>query len=266
MATENNWLQNNLSERLLDNTINFALQLDTKPYKIMSFDDAANYTADLIASKSSKIFIGFSGGMDSEFVFRRMVARGHNVIPVIVNTPINKYESAYAFRICQQYGIKPVIIDKTPKELIMIFVEDIFKKLSGWGHDSVPGLLVGRYAEDHGGIMLMGEHIIDDNAGKMYVGANEWDFYNDVLVHPDNTHYFFTYTPELCCAMVKEMENESVQDFKSRIYNIPWRPKFSYDYGSGYDLAFTRIRQHRLHTPFYNYSFGTKEQFLSLFE
>ena len=265
MATENNWLRSNLSERLLDNSTNFVVHLDTKPYKVMSFDDAANYTADIIATKSSKVFIGFSGGMDSEFVFRRMIARGHNVIPVIVNTPINKYESAYAFRVCKQYGIEPIVIDKTPTELLTIFVDDIFKKLSGYGHNSVPGLIVGRYAEDHGGIMIMSEHIIDDNDGKMYVGANEWDFYNDVLIHNDNTHYFFTYTPELCCAMVKEMADETVQDFKSRVYNIPWRPKFSYDYGSAYDLAFVRIRQHRLHTPDPNHNFGTKEQFLSLF-
>jgi hypothetical protein len=133
------------------------------------------------------------------------------------------------------------VIQKTEAEMIKTYYDDIFTKLNGYGSDSVAVLIAARYAEEMGGVAVVGEHAYD--------GVSEWDFYNDVLLHEDNSIYFFMWTPELVQAMQNEYCDEDHQDFKHRLYKVPFRPKLNYDYSSSYKKAFRIIREKRTIHP-----------------
>jgi hypothetical protein len=169
--------------------------------------------------------------MDSEFVFESL--KHLYPTPIIVDTPGNKLESAYAFHYCHKNNLEPVVIEKTEAEMLQIYYSDIFTKLNGCGVNSVAVLIASRYAEDQGGVAVIGEHGYDDN--------NEWDFYNDALIHEDNSIYFFMWTPELVQAMRNEYDGGDHQEFKHRLYGIPFRPKIKYQYSEAYQSALNSI-------------------------
>lgn len=225
MATENHWLRTNIKERLTNPKLHFVVTFDHINYTPISFQEATKQVVSKIVSKYDNIFIPLSGGMDSEYVFDSFL--GHKFTPIIVDTPANRKETAYAFRKCQENNIEPVVIQKTEKEMIEIYYEQIYKKLRSVGFNSTATYIAGKYADDHNGVAVIGEH--------GYAGMNEWDFYNDALIHEENSIYFFLYDIQIFSAMIMEYEQyDHHQEFKSRIYGIPIRKKMKYSYSKEY--------------------------------
>jgi hypothetical protein len=220
MATNNNWLKTNIRERLTNPEIDFKVFFDPQPYEDMSFDHATKSVAHMIAEKYPKLFIAYSGGMDSEFVFHLFRKLKIEFTPIIVSSTSNTLETAYAFHECRKHDIKPIVVEKTDNEILKIFHDDIFLKLNGCGYDSTPMLIAGRCAEENNGVVIIADHAYD--------GLHEWDFYNDVLIHPENSVYFGTYTYQLAKTMMVEYKGEDHQEFKHRLYDIPFRPKIKY--------------------------------------
>jgi hypothetical protein len=105
----------------------------------------------------------------------------------------------------------------------------------------VATLVAARYAENNGGVAVIGEHGYDDN--------NEWDFYNDALISEDASIYFYMWTPELVQAMRNEYGGEDHQEFKHRLYGIPFRPKIKYQYSSAFGSALTAINSKKINHP-----------------
>jgi hypothetical protein len=242
MATKNNWLKTNIKDKLLNPNLNFKVWHDLESVRDDNWDTALFDTVTDFSWISKKLYIPLSGGMDSEFVFESL--KHLYPTPIIVDTPGNKTESAYAFHYCRKNDLKPVVIEKTESQMLHIFYEDIFKKLNGYGMNSVSALIAGRYAEDHGGVAVIGEHGYDDN--------NEWDFYNDALIHEENSIYFFMWTLELVKAMREEYDNgihQDHQEFKHSLYKIPFRPKIKYHYSRLYDVGLNIINSKRRFKP-----------------
>jgi asparagine synthetase B (glutamine-hydrolysing) len=232
MATENHWLRSNIKERLTDKSSEFIVNFDHIEYTSISFQEASERVVQKIVKKYDNIFIPLSGGMDSEYVFNSFL--GNKFTPIIVDTPANKTESEYAFRRCRETNIKPVVIEKTEQEMVEIYYEQIFKKLNGIGYNSTATYIAGKYAEEQNGVVVIGEHGYD--------GMNEWDFYNDALIHEENSIYFFMYDIEIFAAMMKEFaQYDHHQEFKRRIYNIPIRPKIIYSYSNDYNNIIQQI-------------------------
>lgn len=233
MATENNWLRSNIRDRLINQKSPFIVRFDHVDYTAIPFADASDNVIQKLTNKYDKIFVPLSGGMDSEYVFNRFI--GHKFTPIIVDTPANKEESAYAFSRCKDANIKPVVIKKSERELIDIYYNEIYKKLGGFAINSVAALVAGKYADDNGGIAVIAEHGFD--------GINEHDFYNDALIHEDNSIYFFMYDIQIFSAMIKEYQyGENHQIFKHRLYGIPLRPKMKYKYSSETNEVIKQIR------------------------
>ena len=242
MATKNNWLKTNIAERLTNPEADFKVWHEVESVEKLTWSQALFDTVTDFSWISKKLYIPLSGGMDSEFVFDCL--KHLKPTPIIVDTPGNKLESAYAFHYCRKHDLKPVVIEKTEAEMLRTYYEDIFVKLNGYGSDSVAVLLASRYAEENDGVAVIGEHAYDD--------VNEWDFYNDALIHENNSIYFFMWSPELVKAMQNEYDGDDHQEFKHRLYKVPFRPKLNYDYSSSYKRAFTTIRSKRVYTPGYN--------------
>ena len=221
MATENNWIKTNIKERLINSKVEFFFTYEQKNSNTISFHEASRQVVEKIVKKHDNIFIPLSGGMDSEYVFNCFLNR--KFTPIIVDTSANKKESAYAFRRCEETDIKPIVIEKTEKELVQIYYEQIYKKLRGKGINSIATYIAAKYADDNNGVAVIGEHGYD--------GLYEWDFYNDALIHEENSIYFFMYDQQIFDAMKREYrKGENHQLFKQRIYNIPIRPKMKYEY------------------------------------
>jgi hypothetical protein len=239
MATKNNWLKTNIVERLTNPATDFKVWHNVETVRDDDWETALFDTITDFSWISKKLYVPLSGGMDSEFVLDCL--KHLYPTPIIVDTPGNKIESAYAFHYCRKHNLNPVVIQKTEAEMLQTFYDDIFVKLNGYGSDSVAVLMAARYAEEHGGVAVIGEHAYDD--------VSEWDFYNDALIHEDNSIYFFMWTPELVKAMQNEYRTEDHQEFKHRLYNVPFRPKLNYDYSSSYKKAFRIIREKRTLHP-----------------
>lgn len=221
MATENNWLQTNIRNRLINPKSTFVVYINHRDYEKISFDEASNRVVEKIINKHDNIYVPLSGGMDSEYVFNCFL--GHKFTPIIVNTPANKLESTYAFRKCKDTGIQPIVIEKSEKEMVKIYYDEIYKKIRGKGYNSTASYIAGKYADEHNGVAIIGEHGYD--------GLNEWDFYNDALIHENNSIYFFMYDPEIFSAMIDAYElGEDHQIFKAKLYGIPLRQKMKYTY------------------------------------
>jgi len=239
MATKNNWLKTNIAERLTNPAVDFKVWHDVDNVHDLTWQQALFDTITDFSWISKKLYIPLSGGMDSEFVFESL--KHLYPTPIIVHTPGNKLESAYAYHYCRKNNLKPIVIEKTEAEMLHIYYEDIFTKLNGYGFNSVAALVAGRYIEDMGGVAVIGEHAYD--------GVSEWDFYNDALIHEDNSIYFFMWTPELIQSMQNEYDGGSHQEFKHRLYNIPFRPKLIYNYSRSYEDALGVIKNKRIVRP-----------------
>jgi len=223
MATENHWLHTNIRDRLTNPESKFIVTLDYVDYQPISFADASKRVVEKLVTKFDKIYIPLSGGMDSEYVFNCFI--DHKFTPIIVDTPANKKESAYAFRRCLEANIKPVIIEKTEKEMVETYYNEVYKKLNGKGIYSIAAFIAAKYADDHNAVAVIGEH--------GFGGFNEWDFYNDALIHEENSIYFYMYDVEIFSAMIRQYKQscgENHQLFKHKLYKIPIRPKMKFEY------------------------------------
>ena len=239
MTTKNNWLKTNIAERLANPAADLKVWHEVEHIEPLTWSQALFDTVTDFSWISKKLYIPLSGGMDSEFVFDCL--KHLYPTPIIVDTPGNKLESAYAFHYCKKHNLKPVVIQKTETEMLQTYYDEIFTKLNGVGSDSVAVLIAARYAEEMGGVAVIGEHAYDD--------VSEWDFYNDALIHENNSIYFFMWTPELVQAMQKEYDGDDHQEFKYRLYKVPFRPKINYNYGLQYKKALAAIRAKRTIFP-----------------
>jgi hypothetical protein len=177
--------------------------------------------------------------MDSEFVFDCL--KHLYPTPIIVETPGNKLESSYAFHYCRKHNLSPIVLEKTEAEMLQTYYDKIFTKLNGYGADSVAVYFAAQYAKEMGGVAVIGEHAYDD--------VSEWDFYNDVLIDEETSIYFFMWAPELVKAMQNEYDGGDHQEFKHKLYNVPFRPKLGYDYSNSYKKTFRIIRERRTIHP-----------------
>jgi hypothetical protein len=239
MATKDNWLKTNIAERLTNPAADFKVWHNIDKIENLTWKQALFDTVTDFSRISKKLYIPLSGGMDSEFVFDCL--KHLCPIPIIVDTPGNKLESAYAFHYCRKHKLNPVIIQKTEAEMLYIYYKDIFTKLNGYGFNSVAVLIASRYAITMGGVAVIGEHGYDD--------VNEWDFYNDVLIDENSSIYFYMWTPELVQSMRNEYDGDNHQEFKHRLYDIPFRPKINYQYSSDYKSALNFINSKRSSHP-----------------
>jgi hypothetical protein len=261
---ENNWLEHNLYSRLDNPNIDFQIYIKPYSFQEQTFEAASKDVVQKLCELNKKIFVSLSGGMDSEYVMKSFLKSNAYAVPIIVKTEGNLYESSYAFHFCKQNNLQPIVLEKSNIEILKIFNDDIVRKINGVGINSVPALISGRYAQDHNGILIRGEHLIEDdvdwNTDIKGISSNEYDFYNDVLIEKNNTYYFFLHTINIVNAMIKEIQSEeTAQEYKFRLYQVPFRPKFSYFYPRLFHEVVKKLLSDRQYKPNYHYDFDKKK-------
>jgi|694.fasta_scaffold14001_12 hypothetical protein len=258
----NNWLTTNLSHRCTNPKLNFLVDICPYPVKILNFDDECNITAKIIANFNKKIYIGLSGGIDSEFVCEVFLKNKIDFIPIIVCYDGNEEERAYAFKYCKEKQIKPIIIEITEKQIVNCIWNTLVKKFNGIGIYSVGAIIAAEYAENNNGIFVEAEHFIGDGLEeiqdfKYYIP--EWDFYTSVLF-PKKVFLFFLYRLELCHAMIKtiDIKHNDWMTYKHIVYNRPLRPKMKPSYSRIVNKIIKLINCSKKNIPTSHYFIGNK--------
>jgi len=232
------WISHNLLERAKTHNLDFKVSIVSKEFDEMSFESASNYTANLISNVSPNIYVALSGGLDSEYVLTTFCRLGIQVTPIIAICEGNELERQYAFRVCKTLGVTPITIEYSNHDLVsgMVRVNKMFR---GRAIYAITTFLLAEYIKDRDGILVTGDHFIDDDNPLDSVLCCEWDFYASIL--NDKNIQFFLYTRELCYAMIKATNTTDTQEFKSKLYGLNWRPKINYAYNKGVNEIFNEI-------------------------
>lgn len=263
--SENNWITSNLNERLTNSLIDFEVQFNPTPFRYISFEAASNDVVKKISHINKNIYVSLSGGLDSEYILRTFLKNKIDVVPIVVvvsGTINNHKEIEFAYQACKELQIKPIVLECTDKMFIKIFIEEILNRTYGIGINIVGACLAQKYAKNHEGIILTGEHCIDDEPLITKGSMCEWDFSLET-----NTYGPLVYTPEIFYAIVKQFDNTPIQQFKSKLYKLKYREKMkpniipkTRDIINTIILSRTNFNVKRI------YQLGTKDQILKYME
>lgn len=237
MFARNNWIYSNIKQRMVNPTLDLSVYLDLKDVKIenIKFEDACNMTAYQIKKDYSdkKIYISFSGGMDSENIIRVFHRNNIEFYPIIVVCNDNRQELKYAFKTCFELKLKPIILKMSDKHLQEIVFIDILNKLKGVGIYSAQHIFASRYVNYQKGILVNGAEMLVNTEGTIFnipIGLLDVEIYTYALLSNTSISIpFYFYTPQIFYSYVRsidETSNETIQQFKSTLYNIENRIKY----------------------------------------
>lgn len=246
----NNWLVTNLSQRITDKRINFKVGLN--PYKMsrpISFYFSAVEAAVELKNKHDKIFIAYSGGLDSQFLVNLFHENKIPFTPILVRTTGNQQELQHAVVHCKHLNIEPVVLTLSNEEHILLWYNMVFKKYGLKGMYTSPSLKAAVYAEQQGGVLVEGcgepiSSIYNNFETTLYV--NEFDFAVNIaeglqLDHPGS---FFMYNQEVFYSyMVEVNRNLEFQDAKAALYQIKSRDKIRPRYDRAFEAKLKQIEK-----------------------
>ena len=230
MIVENNWLTTNIKQRAANINLDFKLTINPYPYQKMSFAEASENVAKKIAKLNKPIYVGYSGGIDSEYVVKTFMKCNIPFKTVTVETGGNRYEKQYVDRFLYEFpSVVNEKVDLTNPKQFMTKCIDIFKTFNILALGSIPQLEAASYVKQKNGILIVGEHFIGENNktnGNIMAETNEWDFYCDFFVDDNLVVPFFMYDLSIVDSYVSTFDNTKVEYFKEKLYSIPFRPKF----------------------------------------
>lgn len=202
----------------------------------MSFQQAADYTAKLIANKFNNLFVAMSGGLDSAFVAEVLYRNNIPFTPIIGIIASNddgaNCDYFRAMFWCEERNIKPMVIKYTPDDPRLIKqIMLVYNKLKQISDGGAIQLALNEQVKLLNGHLITGNPTIANRTiGNEYFNSigsmfdTDWiSFYCDIFNTNDQTTCFFFYTPELVLGFAKEIDttvNESVA--KTKLYNIPY--------------------------------------------
>lgn len=234
MSSKNNWFTTNLAERSLDNLVPFNITMS--PYPIdtrFSFHENCNRSALELYETYDKLYVSYSGGLDSEFVLNTFHSLGLPITPIILDTPYNKRELEYAYKYCDNRNIKPVIINLNENETIEKFKE---KTLDRGFYALLGGapLVVCDVVNELGGMLLTGYGdpftIVPGTQPLEAIGLkplefSEWDYYLDAY-DPKHPSSFFSYDLGVFHSLIRDISYDTpLQIAKSDLYKLESRSK-----------------------------------------
>lgn len=239
MATKNNWFTTNLKARSIENLCAFDISLNPYQFTKGDFYEMCNKQAIELYEQHDKLYLSYSGGLDSEFVLKVFKDLQLDITPVIVMTPYNEAESLDALKFCKERSIIPEIVNYTRNEI----VDKLKEKSIDRGYYSLLGglpLVVCDLVNQTGGKLLTGygdpfsitpglqpTHRISER-----LEMSEWDYYLDTYdtSHPSG---FFTHSLEVFYSLINQINYDiPTQTAKYELYKLTprmklyWKPEF----------------------------------------
>ena len=225
-AGHKSWCSVNLSPE------QFTFRINDFAVDELDFVAASDYNAQTLYQEwcHKPLYLGLSGGVDSELVADIFVRNQIPFTPFILKIPgINDQESWYAEHWCWRNSVRPVIYNMSMHEFDCSCLP-VIKKISNT-HQT--GIIIPLWMADH--VASLGGHLITG------VGEINWDlreqiFYSNTVDyalslfdggnHPSG---FFSYTPEFVLSYVKQFDIALNEQYnKINFYQVPARPKFNW--------------------------------------
>jgi len=210
----------------------FEIEFNHDSVTAMSFQAAADYTASMLMKESNNLYLGLSGGLDSEFVAEVLHRNNVPFTPIVAVLP-NTIEHYYALQWCQSKSITPLIIEfKENDPRLTNELAKAVHKLKQKNNLSSVNVYLEKYVRSLGGQFLTGDSPLLQHTDDFYQSAGpvfdiHWLVYTSNLLDSQSTvQHFLLYTPEILLAAASEIDytlNDS--SGKAKLYNIPYRPK-----------------------------------------
>lgn len=231
------WLHTNLIAGSYSNIVDpFRATFDIKrPLLDLDFNQAADYTAELIANKYANLHLCLSGGLDSEFVASVLIRNKIPFVPVIVLTESNS-ENWYAFKFCHKHGLTPIVFDFSNKTAVKdtdLTMGDLLTEIYRIAvtltvpttESLIPNVIVKLLADPTAKVLTgYGEPYPNPRYFGQAMGRTmeicDHDYYLD-LEYNDHPSGFFVYTPEIFKAMITEIDYTlNTQIAKAQLYGL----------------------------------------------
>jgi len=250
MLCNNNWVDfswDGLPTR--QKTENIQINIKRHARAIMDFHVASDQVASEIYDSHKNLYLGFSGGSDSEYVATCLKRNGIPFTPVIVKfntatTQDQNYEVWYALRWCRINHVQPLIVN-IDDYVTSDHEKSVFQKVKPrlLGGQCMAGFLH-KFVSERGGKFISGYQIeyYPDHEQMTYLEPQlgnyrgfviqESDCYLEAIAPDQHPWAFFYWSPEIVASFVNAWNtNQNMCDNKARIYNIAPRPKFVYPNG-----------------------------------
>lgn len=225
MRIKNNWFRTNVKEILTDPIVRTYFEILDVDYEPITFKESCDATIREIGEEYKNIYLAYSGGIDSEFIFHLLLQNGIPFTPISVVSTGNEFEHKFVTHNCKKYNIEPIVISLTEHELFDHNREIFFSKNVSGPYSAIPKVLCGRAAKkiNEDAVLLSGEDIFE--RGKL--GFSEQEFYIDLL--EENIDFisplFYKNSTFFECWKLFNNFNDNISEFKSKIYDLPFRPK-----------------------------------------
>lgn len=186
----------------------FRVEIDKLPRPTKNYFQESVLAAEEIYSlKDGKLFVMYSGGIDSEYALSVFVHLKMDVTPVIIRLQpgYNDHDTEYAFKFCAAQGLIPVVIDVDLQQLVSSGTHlTIAKRIKS----SVYEYIATAYAMTGlDGTVLMGdgEPTLSVRDGVWYFDIAEHEFavanYMRMIGMP-GTPFFNCYRPQMLAAFM----------------------------------------------------------------
>lgn len=247
MLSSNHWIDiswDGLSQR--HSKQNISVIFTRRASSVMDFDRACDKAAGEIYDSYKNLYLGLSGGSDSEYVATCLHRNGIPFTPLILNynqatSKDQYYETWYALRWCRLHNVQPTVIDINDyvgsdheKSVYLTIKPRLIggAVTSGFLHKFVnerQGKLISgfqlEYYPDLGQMTYL-EPQLKDYCGFV---MEESDLYIETLDPNQHPWAFYYWSPEIMASFVHAWDTSiDICDNKSRIYNTSPRPKFTY--------------------------------------
>lgn len=247
MLTQDNWIEFSFDGRIQrDHKENLRIDIKNTARQLIGFDQACDLAAGEIYETHRDLYLGMSGGADSEYVAECLWRNGIPFTPVILECPTllhndMKYEAWFAKHWCGQHGMEPIVIDieswiGSPEEIASYQL--LKPRLYG---GAIQAAFLKSFVEARGGKLLSGfqmEYYPDQEQMtylepqlKDYHGfvIEESDIYIESLAPDQHPWAFYYWSPEIMVAFAHEWDiSLTMTQNKSKIYKTNPRPKFSH--------------------------------------
>ena len=225
---------------------NIRVEFRQRAKTLINFDLACDMAAREIYDTHTDLYLGLSGGADSEYVATCFHRNGIPFTPVILQYNLatsndQVYESWYAKQWCRQHNVEPLIVnidDYVTSEREKNLYFKLKPRLIG---GAVTTGFLKSFVEDRGGKLLSGFQLeyYPDHEQMTYLEpqltsyngflVEESDLYLETLGTNQHPWAFFYWSPEVIAGFAHEWDvNKTMTENKSLIYKTSYRPKFSY--------------------------------------
>ena len=250
MLCKDNWIDmswDGLPARKLKE--NLKVEIKKQAQSLLPFEKACDLVAEEIYSQHKNLYLGLSGGSDSENIANVLLRNKIPFVPVILEynhimDPPRVNENWWAKQWCRKNQITPLIVYSTDYMETTLEKQrflDIKPRLIGG--PPTAGLMLDA-VEEREGQLITGYQLeyypdydqmtyLEPQLGE-YIGfvVEESDLYLETLVSNRHPWGFYYWTPEIMASFVHQWDtNLNMQENKSEIYKTSLRPKIGYPPG-----------------------------------